>query len=111
MLPQRSPARWALAAALSALCWWALLAGPGLPGGHQLLLGALAGGWGISLLPVHCTRRRTGPHRGPGRRSSPGRHGRAGGAGAPGGAVQRREDPAGRLRAGGDGPRWQDGHQ
>lgn len=64
-LPRRTPAAWAAAALLSALCWWLLLAGPAvLPGGTASVLGALAGsGLGLSLLPVHCSRRRTGPVR------------------------------------------------
>jgi len=112
-LPRRSPAVWALAAVLSALCWWALLAGSAHLGGPQLMLGALAGGWGISLLPVHCNRRRTGPRRRRrgGRPLIPGFPGRTGGERIPAGAVQRRGGPPRRLRGGGDGPRWQDGHQ
>ncbi|QTE01303.1 hypothetical protein [Streptomyces cyanogenus] len=46
--------RWVVALGLGAVWWWAVLrlaAG----GGSGLLEGAVvAGGWGLSLLPVHC---------------------------------------------------------
>lgn len=46
--------RWGVAFALGAVWWWAVLR---LAAGHGsgVLEGAVAvGGWGLSLLPVHC---------------------------------------------------------
>jgi hypothetical protein len=47
-------ARWALALGFAAVWWWAVLRialgqGPGV-----LEAAVAAGGWGLSLLPVHC---------------------------------------------------------
>ncbi|MGW4596825.1 hypothetical protein ACWEOA_16175 [Streptomyces sp. NPDC004457] len=46
--------RWGLALALGAVWWWAVLR-LALGEGSGVLEGAVAaGGWGLSLLPVHC---------------------------------------------------------
>jgi hypothetical protein len=46
--------RWGVALALGAVWWWAVLR-IALGQGAGVLEGAVAaGGWGVSLLPVHC---------------------------------------------------------
>nr|WP_107438633.1 hypothetical protein [Streptomyces roseus] len=46
----------ALAVALGALWWWAVLRLALAPGDSGPVEGAVAvGGWGLGLLPVHCT--------------------------------------------------------
>jgi hypothetical protein len=46
--------RWVVAPGLGALWWWAVLR-LATGGGSDVLEGAVvAGGWGLSLLPVHC---------------------------------------------------------
>ncbi|MHA6763203.1 hypothetical protein [Streptacidiphilus sp. PAMC 29251] len=59
-LPHRSPLLWALALLLTLGCWGALLAGAlDARGGVGMMF---AGGWTLSLLPVHSARfRRRGP--------------------------------------------------
>ncbi len=79
------PVRWVLALALGGVWWWSVLRLAIQPGEAGPVEGALAvGGWGLSLLPVHC---------GPSPRS-------ARGGGPP------RQDGAGPC-----GPAWQLGHQ
>nr|WP_071528850.1 hypothetical protein [Streptomyces mutabilis] len=57
MAPARA-ARRAVALALCALWWWAVLR-LALEPGAGVLEGAVAvGGWGLSVLPVHCVPRR-----------------------------------------------------
>ena len=55
LLPSgRGPRGWAVALLLSSACWWALLSGAlGSPGGLGLMF---AGGWTLSLLPIHSAR-------------------------------------------------------
>jgi hypothetical protein len=65
-LPPRSPVQWAAAALGSALFWALLLTGALTP---RTSLGLLfAGGWTLSLLPVHSSLRARAPRR---RRASP----------------------------------------
>ncbi|MFD6231546.1 hypothetical protein ACFWFZ_32495 [Streptomyces sp. NPDC060232] len=64
----RIPVLWALALAVGALWWWAVLRLVLAPAEAGAVEGAVAvGGWGLGLLPVHCVpaplrrvRRRTG---------------------------------------------------
>ncbi|MER6070908.1 hypothetical protein ABT187_19155 [Streptomyces sp. NPDC001817] len=50
-------ARWAVGLGLAAVWWWAVLR-IALGQGAGVLEGAVAaGGWGLSLLPVHCVPR------------------------------------------------------
>ncbi|MFI9201672.1 hypothetical protein [Streptomyces sp. NPDC053048] len=67
--PSRGPGFWLLGVALGGLWCWAvfrLLTQPGRTGLAEALIAT--GGWGLSLLPVHCTprreRRRPGPRGG-----------------------------------------------
>lgn len=55
LLPsRRGPCAWVISLLLSAACWGALLTGAlGSHGGTKLLF---AGGWTLSLLPVHSAR-------------------------------------------------------
>jgi hypothetical protein len=46
--------RWAAALGLGALWWWAVLRLVLAPGAGVLEGAVAAGGWGLSLLPVHC---------------------------------------------------------
>ncbi len=65
LLPsRRGPFGWAVSLLLSVGCWWALLAG--VLGSHSGTGLLFAGGWTLSLLPVHSTRWA----RRPGRRAS-----------------------------------------
>ncbi|MFE6178545.1 hypothetical protein [Streptomyces sp. NPDC056464] len=50
----RPIARWGAALGLGALWWWAVLRLALVPGAGALEAGVVAGGWGLSLLPVHC---------------------------------------------------------
>lgn len=83
---RRGPVRWAVALALGGVWWWAVLRMAAAPEQTGPVEGAFTvGGWGLSLLPVHCcpsrgrsmrrlwSRPRPGPGPGPG---SPG-HGEA----------------------------------
>lgn len=57
---RRGPVRWAVALALGGVWWWAVLRLAAAPEQTGPVEGAFtAGGWGLSLLPVHC-----GPSRG-----------------------------------------------
>nr|WP_238545358.1 MULTISPECIES: hypothetical protein [Streptomyces] len=57
---RRGPVRWAVAIALGGVWWWAVLRLAAAPEQTGPVEGAFtAGGWGLSLLPVHC-----GPSRG-----------------------------------------------
>ncbi|MEU0438891.1 MULTISPECIES: hypothetical protein [unclassified Streptomyces] len=47
-------ARWGAAAGLGALWWWAVLRLALVPEAGVLEGAVAAGGWGLSLLPVHC---------------------------------------------------------
>ncbi|WP_079087103.1 hypothetical protein [Streptomyces silvensis] len=49
--------RWVTALGLSALWWWAVLRLALAPGAGVLEGAVAAGGWGLSLLPVHCVPR------------------------------------------------------
>ena len=52
---RRRPVRWAIALVLGGLWWWAVLRLAVQPSGTGPVEGAFAvGGWGLSLLPVHC---------------------------------------------------------
>lgn len=52
---RRGPVRWAVALALGGVWWWAVLRLAAAPEQTGPVEGALtAGGWGLSLLPVHC---------------------------------------------------------
>nr|WP_229887102.1 hypothetical protein [Streptomyces olivaceoviridis] len=46
--------RWGLALGLGAVWWWAVLRLAVGEGGGVLEGAVAAGGWGLSLLPVHC---------------------------------------------------------
>ncbi|MEU3794122.1 hypothetical protein [Streptomyces fructofermentans] len=46
--------RWTLALGLGTLWWWAVLRLAFAPGSGVLEGAVAAGGWGLSLLPVHC---------------------------------------------------------
>ncbi|MFE7273225.1 hypothetical protein [Streptomyces sp. NPDC057623] len=50
----RPIARWGVALVLGALWWWAVLRLALSPGAGALEAAVAAGGWGLSLLPVHC---------------------------------------------------------
>ncbi|MFH9424736.1 hypothetical protein [Streptomyces sp. NPDC017529] len=53
-----SPARLVAGAAFGGLWWWAVLRLTLWPGTPGIVEGAVAaGGWGLSLLPVHCVPR------------------------------------------------------
>jgi hypothetical protein len=54
LLSRRGPLRWAAALLLSAACWWALFVG--VPGSHAGVGLMFAGGWTLSLLPIHSAR-------------------------------------------------------
>ncbi|MES5818306.1 hypothetical protein [Streptomyces sp. RG80] len=49
--------RWGAALGLGALWWWAVLRLAFVPGAGVLEGAVAAGGWGLSLLPVHCVPR------------------------------------------------------
>jgi hypothetical protein len=49
--------RWGVALGLGALWWWAVLRLAFAPGAGVLEGAVAAGGWGLSLLPVHCVPR------------------------------------------------------
>ncbi|NJP52749.1 hypothetical protein HCJ93_22460 [Streptomyces sp. SBST2-5] len=51
-------ARWGAAASLGLLWWWALARLVLAPGAGVLEAAVAAGGWGLSLLPVHCVPKR-----------------------------------------------------
>jgi hypothetical protein len=61
-LPRRSPLRWALALLVTLGCWGALFAG--LLSARSGVGLMFAGGWTLSLLPVHSARFRPRPARG-----------------------------------------------
>ncbi|MET8409946.1 hypothetical protein ABZV34_17910 [Streptomyces sp. NPDC005195] len=46
--------RWGVALVLGALWWWGVLRLALVPGAGALEGAVVAGGWGLSLLPVHC---------------------------------------------------------
>ncbi|MDO0911270.1 hypothetical protein QQM39_10515 [Streptomyces sp. DT2A-34] len=50
----RPIARWGVALAFAALWWWAVLRLALAPDAGVLEGAVAAGGWGLSLLPVHC---------------------------------------------------------
>ncbi|MFE6623988.1 hypothetical protein [Streptomyces sp. NPDC057740] len=50
----RPIARWGVALGLGGLWWWAVLRLALAPGAGALEAAVAAGGWGLSLLPVHC---------------------------------------------------------
>ncbi|AWT45868.1 MULTISPECIES: hypothetical protein [Streptomyces] len=47
-------ARWGARVGLGAVWWWAVLRLALVPGAGVLEGAVAAGGWGLSLLPVHC---------------------------------------------------------
>lgn len=49
--------RWAPALGLGALWWWAVLRLALVPGTGAAEVVVAAGGWGLSVLPVHCAPR------------------------------------------------------
>lgn len=52
---RRRPVRWVIALVLGCLWWWSVLRLAWQPGGAGPVEGAFViGGWGLSLLPVHC---------------------------------------------------------
>ncbi|MEU0841101.1 hypothetical protein ABZ370_16725 [Streptomyces sp. NPDC005962] len=52
---RRRPVRWAIALVLGCLWWWSVLRLAVQPTATGPVEGAYAvGGWGLSLLPVHC---------------------------------------------------------
>ncbi|MFJ8629121.1 hypothetical protein [Streptomyces sp. NPDC093568] len=50
----RPIARWGAALAFGALWWWAVLRLALVPAAGAPEAAVAAGGWGLSLLPVHC---------------------------------------------------------
>ncbi|MER6633017.1 hypothetical protein ABT301_33160 [Streptomyces sp. NPDC000987] len=50
----RPAVRWGAVVGLGALWWWAVLRIALAPGAGVLEGAVAAGGWGLSLLPVHC---------------------------------------------------------
>ncbi|MCB5910563.1 hypothetical protein [Streptomyces pinistramenti] len=53
--PRARPGRWAAAVLVGLLWWWAVLRLTLWPASAGPVEGAVAaGGWGLSLLPVHC---------------------------------------------------------
>ncbi|GGX16635.1 hypothetical protein GCM10010297_42720 [Streptomyces malachitofuscus] len=48
-------ARWTAVLAFGALWWWAVLRLLLVPDAGELEGAVAAGGWGLSVLPVHCT--------------------------------------------------------
>lgn len=53
-----APGRWAAAVVAAGLWWWAVVRLTFWPEGAGVVEGAVAaGGWGLSLLPVHCVPR------------------------------------------------------
>ncbi|MFD4529580.1 hypothetical protein ACFWP7_37880 [Streptomyces sp. NPDC058470] len=46
--------RWGVALGLGGLWWWSVLRLALVPGAGVLEGAVAAGGWGLSLLPVHC---------------------------------------------------------
>ncbi|OPF79771.1 hypothetical protein VT50_0215310 [Streptomyces antioxidans] len=82
------PVRWVLALALGGVWWWSVLRLAVQPGEAGPVEGALAvGGWGLSLLPVHC------------------------GPSSSRGGARRRGGPPHQDGSGPGGPAWQLGHQ
>ncbi|MEI5101234.1 hypothetical protein RB200_25125 [Streptomyces sp. PmtG] len=67
--------RWVWAVGLAALWWWAVLRLALLPDAGALEGSVAAGGWGLSLLPVHCVPKERAAGVARWRRSSPGRDG------------------------------------
>jgi hypothetical protein len=64
---ERDTATWAVASVLT-LAWWAGLIWAlrtGTSGAPATTAAVLAGGWSLSLLPVHCARRLRRPTRNP----------------------------------------------
>ncbi|WP_455356967.1 hypothetical protein [Streptomyces sp. SYSU K217416] len=54
----RPAVKWPLVLVLGGLWWWAVLRLAFVPGRAGVVEGAVAaGGWGLSLLPVHCVPR------------------------------------------------------
>nr|WP_078962258.1 hypothetical protein [Streptomyces hygroscopicus] len=103
----RRPVRWVVALALGGVWWWSVLRLAVQPGEAGPVEGAFAaGGWGLSLLPVHCG---PSPRRGG---SAPRRGGTRGirGGGPPGQGGPGHGGP-GQDGAGPGGPGWQFGHQ
>ncbi len=93
-----SPARLAARVAAAGLWWWAVVRLTLWPGTQGIVEGAVAaGGWGLSLLPVHCV---------PWAERMRGR----GGSGSGGGRRHRKRSGWGRggdrERGGGSGGRW-----
>nr|WP_258052875.1 hypothetical protein [Streptomyces sp. Ru73] len=77
-----APGRWTAALLLGGLWWWAVLRLLFWPEGAGVVEGAMvAGGWGLSLLPVHCVPRQA--RRGGGRAGVIGWRRRGGCAGRP----------------------------
>ncbi|WP_455358903.1 hypothetical protein [Streptomyces sp. SYSU K21746] len=57
----RPAVKWPLVLVLGGLWWWAVLRLAFVPGRAGVVEGAVAaGGWGLSLLPVHCVPRPRG---------------------------------------------------
>nr|WP_262505691.1 hypothetical protein [Streptomyces sp. TRM68367] len=64
----RRTVRWAAVVGAGALWWWAVLRLALVPGAGPVEGAVAAGGWGLSLLPVHCVARtRAAGAVGPGR--------------------------------------------
>ncbi|BBC32497.1 hypothetical protein SGFS_037910 [Streptomyces graminofaciens] len=61
-IPARRIVRWGAALGLGALWWWGALRLALAPDAGMVEGAVVAGGWGLSLLPVHCVpgRRRRG---------------------------------------------------
>ncbi|MEU8977852.1 hypothetical protein [Streptomyces sp. NPDC048309] len=53
--------RWGVALGLGALWWWSVLRLALMPGAGVLEGAIAAGGWGLSLLPVHCAPKARAP--------------------------------------------------
>lgn len=64
--PRAAPGRWISGAVVGALWWWAAVRLVVWPQSAGVVEGVVAlGGWGLSLLPVHCVPRPDRPDGGP----------------------------------------------
>ncbi|UUU25321.1 hypothetical protein [Streptomyces sp. DSM 40750] len=88
--------RWGVALGFGALWWWGVLRLALVPDAGAVEGAVAAGGWGLSLLPVHCVPKGRAVGR------SGGASGGAGGGPVPGSAVTRAWPP--RRSGGGSGP-------
>ncbi|MFD4634394.1 hypothetical protein ACFVYR_19325 [Streptomyces sp. NPDC058284] len=84
--------RWVPALVFGLLWWWGVLRLIFVPGAGVLEGTVVAGGWGLSVLPVHCVPKSRAPH--------------VAGPAAGEGEAGREPGPDGRGSESGSGPRW-----